>query len=224
MRVLLLLQGINKKANYIEEELKKSNFDFSIYDQVEYINTEQFFDEVLESIPELVRGKMVNKCSDNCAVPDYEAKAGWMDYGIDIWAFFVNRTVYRKLLDLVESRVKFHKDNDKHVHIVSHSLGTLIGLHADININRFYSFASPLGFEFAPLRGLIKLHLFLRGKKFFANSVINIWGAKDYISRQMNDGGDKAFRKRCYKYKEYKVFTGHSLLDQVNQYLDKLIG
>lgn len=224
MRTLLLLQGINKKSNYIEEELRRSNFDLSIYDRIEYVNTEQFFDEVLESIPKFLRGKLEKKCSTGCDIPDYEAKASWLDYGVDVWAFFINKKVYKKLLALVEETVKTHKNDGHHIHIVSHSLGTLIGLHSDIKINRFFSFASPLGFEFAPLRGLVKLHLYLRGNKFFANQVINIWGAHDYISRQMNDGGDKAFRKRCYKYKEYKVFTGHSLLDQVNQYLDKLIG
>ena len=190
-KVLLLVQGISDEANYIGKAVR-AEFPIEGYAKVINIKTEKALDEAAKTSTPFWMKMLPKKVKDK---------------GYDIWGFFTNKTAHAWVTSLVRDEIQTWQDKGYDVDLLGHSLGTLIILCSGakvnpVKVNKFYSFSSPCGFEFAPLRYFVKWHVWRKSTKFRAKQIINVWGDDDYIARKMDE---KTFKKRCKKYKGWPI-------------------
>ena len=109
-KVLLKVQGINVISDYMVKEFELSGVDLSSYDKVIYVNTEKIFDKVLDRLPGFMKTSVYKRRKET--KQKYEnneirTKLEWIDYAVDIWAFFGNRKIYKAVTSKVAKMRKW---------------------------------------------------------------------------------------------------------------------
>ena len=147
-KALVLLQGIATK-HYIEKALVDSAIPTDQYDLIEYIPTEKYLDKGSWFSWILLRVPFIRK--------------HWDRFG-DIFRYFYNKKTRKKVCSVVNEYISELKKKDYEVDILSHSLGSIIGLtcgkkKSPLSVGKFYAFGSPLGFAFKPFRSIVNKHV-----------------------------------------------------------------
>ncbi len=218
-KVLLKIQGINVISDYMTKELELGGIDLSCYEAVELVNTEEEFDKLLKYLPSVAVSRLLKRRAiKDVQYTHNEVKAPlvWEDYAIDLWAFFANACIYRRVCDKVRLSVMYYKAKGYEVDILCHSLGTLITLHSGASVHTIFCIASPVGFKTHPIRWVVNTHFLASKHKVSCKKLVNIWGVKDVVSGGMRAGGSSMLSK-YYSCHEYKLDCGHQLIDVIKE-------
>lgn len=172
MKALILIQGINKKSNYLLDGIDPVA---SGYDKIFYAKTERLFDVVKDSLPFYLMW-----------IPDK-----YKELLADLLGFFKNKYIRRAIDYEIIDKIHEFKSNGYEVDILSHSLGTLIALALGnkdnkVSINNLYFLNSPLGIDLKSLRLYVKFKMSKFSKHFRCNKVYNVWSDDDFVSKDMN--------------------------------------
>lgn len=215
-KVLLKVQGINVISDYMVKDFLLSNIDVSSYDEVVYVNTEKEFDKVLKKVPRFLRSSVYKRRRETKKKyqnDEIRTRLEWVDYAVDIWAFFGNKKIYEAVTSKVKNHVDEYREKGYEVDIFSHSLGTMISLHSGADINNFFSVASPMGIDNYFLRNAIHWHLSKCKNILKSKNTLLVWGTDDYVSKHTDKKVKQIFKEHTSKLLKFKTDAGHQLVD-----------
>ncbi len=171
-KALVCVQGINSK-DYILAEITGSKFPIDDYHRVVTIGTEDIFDKTIPGIIKILP-----------FIGDF-----YDQYIADIRAFFKNKEARQTACRMVRKQIKALQKEGYEVHVIAHSLGTIITMCCGpqkgrlVEVHAFFCYNSPLGFGIFP--GGIITRNFVRTfmRNFKAKRLEFIYSAKDTVSR-----------------------------------------
>jgi hypothetical protein len=133
---------------------------------------------------------------------------------LDITRFYINglrRTAIRRFIELKVSELKL-KGFSK-IDLWTHSLGTVEAAGANIFLDDFFMFGSPLGFPTPILRSTVRNELSFLGltkPNLKCNRLINLWSPRDIVGSEPITS-DVRWRFEAHEYKDVRSNTEHSL-------------
>jgi hypothetical protein len=214
-KVLLKVQGINVISDYMTKELEISGVDTSCYDRVVYLNTEKEFDKILNILPGFMKNNVYTRRIDTkkrYKNNETETKLKFIDYAVDLWAFFIDKDIYDKVTSKVRNAASKYQSQGYEVDIFAHSLGTMISLHSGASVNNFFCLACPLGIGNFFLKSMINWHMGKIKKPMHSKNTLLVWGTKDLVSKDTDDKVIAKIREHTDKLVKFKTDSGHSLL------------
>lgn len=190
--------------------------DLSPYEKVIYVNTEKIFDEVLNNLPKFMKESVYSRrkeTKDKYENNEVRTRLEWIDYAVDIWAFFGNKKIYDRVTSKVRKRVEKLQSEGYTVDILAHSLGTMIALHSGAVVNNFFCLASPMGISNTFLRKAIHWHYNKSPNKLKSKNTLVLWGTADYVSKSTDAKVISIFKKHCDKLVKFKTEAHHKIVD-----------
>lgn len=144
---------------------------------------------------------------------------------LDITRFYINglrRRAIRRLIELKVSELKL-KGYEK-IDLWTHSLGTVEAAGADISVNDFFMFGSPIGFPTPILRSTVKNELSFLGitkPDLKCSRLINLWSPKDIVGTRPLTS-DSRWRFGAPNYRDVCSNTSHSLDDYLEFFVKNM--
>lgn len=193
MRALILIQGINKKGNYLLDGIGHIA---SHYDKIFYAKTERTFDVIKDSLPFYLQW-----------IPDK-----YKELLADLIGFFKNKYTRKSINFHISDKIDEFKALGYEVDILSHSLGTLIALalgskKKKVTVNTLFMLNSPLGIDSKILRLYVKANMLRFSKYFYCRDLQNVWSDNDFVSKDMAKSL-KFVEKRADQSTHYSVKNG----------------
>lgn len=219
-KAIVLIQGINKDAGYLETELDNYPSLLKNYKLKKQIQTEKEFDKHLAfRIPFL--GKILKKSFTFGALGDF-------------WQFLRGRDTRKRICKRIRSDIKNLQRQGYNVDILAHSLGTIMTLvagphdkddnrstnNSPLNVNSCYFFGSPLGFklpyvEWRTERFVKKYSDNFRGKKLYY-----FYSSKDPVCSSV----DKTDKKILESLFDEVIYIKTKATHKTKDYLSELKG
>lgn len=223
MRKLILVQGISTKNDYISQELNSAGFDFSIYDKVKVIKTEEFFEK---KTPWYIKPIKI--------IP---VASGWANRVSDVLTFMRSKEGRTGACRMVRFAIQKAQKEGYTVDIAGHSLGTIIILTCGpnnlnskenyrdqiIQVDKTYLFNSPLGMIF-PFGGKVLNFVRRYIQNYLTKEMHYVYSTKDMVSKKYSEEnqGQVLNLATLNKKEIYKEETSHSLKETCKAWLSRL--